>query len=108
MYLWQRFCSIPYPFIGTPIHIDPSATDAFNALFVGHKWWVILPKDLYEFNAELSCDKKCSDYTNFGPCHTCENAEIDNDISNILWFKHILPQIRCVFRINIWGLSGKN
>jgi hypothetical protein len=71
------------------MHIDPMSTDAFNALFVGHKWWVFLPVDLYEFNKELSCDATCS---NLGPFQN--NTLIDDDIANLLWFKHMLPQIR--------------
>ena len=31
------------------MHVDPEYTDAFNALISGEKWWVSLPKDLYEF-----------------------------------------------------------
>ena len=47
------------------MHIDPEVTDAFNALFSGHKWWVHLPKDVYEFNEELTCDPSCSDFVKF-------------------------------------------
>ncbi len=71
------------------MHIDARSTEAFNAVFVGHKWWVLLPVDLYEFNTELSCDTTCS---NFGPFQN--NTVHDSDIANLLWFKHMLPQIR--------------
>ena len=37
------------------MHIDPEWSDAFNALIMGEKWWVSLPKDLYEFKDEFSC-----------------------------------------------------
>ena len=77
------------------MHIDPMSTDAFNALFVGHKWWVFLPTDVYEFNEELSCDTTCSNFGRFQ-----NNTVDDNDIANLLWFKHMLPQIRY-----IWGES---
>ena len=50
---------------GTPVHTDPIATDAFNALFDGHKWWVYFPKDLYEFDEELDCDASCSDLVKY-------------------------------------------
>lgn len=84
-------CSTTFKFItGTPMHIDPSVTDAFNALFRGHKWWVVLPKDLYEFEADLSCDEKCSDFL----AYSNRDKKIDNDQINNLWFKHILPQLR--------------
>ena len=64
------------------MHIDPEYTDAFNALISGEKWWVSLPKDLYEFNDQFTCNKRCSDHLN-------------NFQSKIgLWFIHILPQIR--------------
>ena len=77
------------------MHIDPITTDAFNALFRGHKYWVYLPKDLYEFEDEFSCDEKCSDID--------EHPNIDDkelkDTLNLhrnheLWLQHILPQIR--------------
>ena len=43
-------------YTGTLLHVDPQGTDAFNAVLVGHKWWVVLPKDIYEFDNELSCE----------------------------------------------------
>ena len=79
-------------YTGTLLHVDPEGTDAFNAVLVGHKWWVLLPKDIYEFDNELSCDEKCSDVAKIGR----ENlqSEFDLDVSNLIWLKHILPQIR--------------
>ena len=79
-------------YTGTLLHVDPEGTDAFNAVLVGHKWWVVLPKDIYEFDNELSCDEKCSDVAKIGR----ENlqSEFDLDVSNLIWLKHILPQIR--------------
>ena len=77
---------------GTLLHVDPKGTDAFNALFVGHKWWVVLPKDIYEFDDELSCDEKCSDVATNGQENT--QSEVDLDVSIVIWLKHILPQIR--------------
>ena len=66
------------------MHIDPEYTDAFNALISGSKWWVSLPRDLYEFRDEFSCDPKCSDLS-------------DNFHQRIgTWFIHILPQIRYI------------
>ena len=77
------------------MHIDPISTDAFNALFRGHKWWVYLPNDLYEFEEELTCDEACSDFDQ----HPHVN---DKDLKNVLnlnhkhklWLQNILPQIR--------------
>ena len=64
------------------MHIDPEYTDAFNALISGEKWWVSLPKDLYEFNDEFTCIRQCSD-------------DLKNFQSKIgIWFSHMLPQIR--------------
>ena len=57
-------------------------TDAFNALISGGKWWVSLPKDLYEFKDEFMCDSLCSDVPN----------NFHRQIG--VWFIHILPQIR--------------
>ena len=66
------------------MHIDPELTDAFNALISGEKWWVSLPKDLYEFRDELTCDPQCSEpFDNF---HRQTGV----------WFIHIMPQIRYV------------
>ena len=65
------------------MHIDPEYTDAFNALIRGEKWWVSLPKDLYEFNDEFTCESQCSVGL--------------NEFSNIsIWYSHMLPQIRYV------------
>ena len=47
------------------MHVDYLATDAFNAVFRGHKWWVYFPKDLYEFDEELDCDASCSDFVKY-------------------------------------------
>ena len=67
------------------MHIDPDITDAFNALISGKKWWVSLPRDLYEFKDNFACDPQCSEpFDNF---HRLIGA----------WFIHVLPQIRCVF-----------
>ena len=66
------------------MHIDPELTDAFNALISGEKWWVSLPKDLYEFRDELTCDPQCSEpFDNF---HRQTGV----------WFIHVMPQIRYV------------
>ena len=64
------------------MHIDPAATDAFNALIRGEKWWISLPKDLYEFRDEFQCDPLCSD------------PIINFYKATGVWFMHILPQIR--------------
>ena len=74
---------------GTPMHVDPQVTDAFNALFQGHKWWVVLPKDLYEFERELNCDPICSDLVTYHNKKTLDSDQIVR-----LWYQHILPQIR--------------
>ena len=64
------------------MHIDPLLTDAFNALLSGAKWWVSLPKDLYEFKDELTCDNLCSD--------------VPYNFQSLVgvWFIHIMPKIR--------------
>ena len=77
------------------MHVDPLSTEGWNSLLRGHKWWVLLPSDIYEFDEDLSCDESCSDldkYVNVTDKHTRENY-ID-DQKNALWFAHILPQIR--------------
>jgi hypothetical protein len=64
------------------MHIDPSVTDAYNGLIYGHKWWVYLSKDYYEFKDEWSCDPACS----------------DDDTKDIYlseaWYHTIYPQMR--------------
>ena len=82
-------------FTGTHMHVDPLSTDAFNALFRGHKWWVYLPSDIYEFDDELTCDETCSDLDAY---EGIENKNIRKSLKanqkNLLWFAHILPQLR--------------
>ena len=80
---------------GTPMHVDPAATDAFNALIVGYKWWVYFPADIYEFDEELTCDEACSDFDKYEDVKNInfKNSLIGNQ-KNALWFNHILPQIR--------------
>ena len=81
--------------LGTPMHIDPITTDAFNALFRGHKWWVYLPKDVYEFEDQLSCDETCSDFDQHKDVHDEELKSVLNlDYKHELWLHYILPQIR--------------
>jgi hypothetical protein len=63
------------------MHVDPEVTDAYNTCISGHKWWVYLPKDLYEFADDWSCDDSCSD--------------ISNEINRpSFWFYNIMPQMR--------------
>ena len=77
------------------MHVDPLSTDAFNALFRGHKWWVYLPNDVYEFNDELTCDETCSDYNKHDVGNiTNVKQPVRGTEKNALWFSHILPQIR--------------
>ena len=64
------------------MHVDPEHTDAFNALIEGEKWWITMPKDLYEFKEEFSCLDTCSVRPN--------NYYRTTGVWNI----HILPQIR--------------
>ena len=77
------------------MHIDPISTDAFNALFRGHKWWVYLPKDVYEFEDKLTCDAKCSDFDQYRHMQDHELKDVLNlDYKHEFWLQHILPQIR--------------
>ncbi len=64
------------------MHIDPEGTDAFNALISGSKWWVYLPKDLHEYEPELTCDPACSD------------EQVNHVTRTGVWNLHILPQLR--------------
>ena len=80
------------------MHVDPDSTDAFNALFRGHKWWVYFPSDIYEFDEELSCDESCSEFDDY---EGINNPKIKDSLMgtqrNALWFAHVLPQIRYMF-----------
>lgn len=67
------------------MHVDPLFTDAFNALVKGEKWWVSMPKDLYEFSEEFTCSKTCSE-------RIAPVVNYNNDIK--LWYLHMLPQLR--------------
>ena len=80
---------------GTPMHVDPLSTDAFNALLRGHKWWVYLPSDVYEFDEELTCDEICSDYDKYKDVNNTNiRKSLIGNQKNAMWFSHILPQIR--------------
>ena len=74
------------------MHVDPFSTDAFNALFRGHKWWVYFPSDVYELDDELTCDESCSDFDEYE--NSTNGKSLMSDQQNSLWFAHILPQIR--------------
>ena len=77
------------------MHVDPFSTDAFNALFRGHKWWVYFPSDVYEFADELSCDESCSGYYKYDTLNNITSKKsLRTSEKNALWFAHILPQIR--------------
>jgi hypothetical protein len=66
------------------MHLDPEATDAWNACLKGNKMWVYLAKDLYEFDNDLSCDPDCSD-----------PLVIEGDIFGAgAWIYTILPQLK--------------
>ena len=82
-----------YFYIGTGLHIDPLYTDAFNALISGKKWWVSMPKDLYEFPVEFTCIESCS--------NSKDTINFHNDVR--LWYSHILPQLRWMF---LWQIQG--
>ena len=82
IFLFHFHEKMGFLFKGTKMHIDPEFTDAFNALISGEKWWVSLPKDLYEFKDEFTCDQQCSD--------PFENFHSQTGI----WFIHIMPQLR--------------
>ena len=91
----QRFVVYKLYLKGTAMHVDPDSTDAFNALFRGHKWWVYFPSDIYEFDEELSCDESCSEFDDY---EGISNPKIKDSLMgtqrNALWFAHVLPQIR--------------
>ena len=64
------------------MHIDPDVTDAYNGLISGHKWWLLLPKDFYEFLDELMCDPNCSDVSG------------RNTFMAAVWYHTVYPQLR--------------
>jgi hypothetical protein len=70
--------------LGTEMHTDPASTDAYNTMIVGHKAWAFLPRDMYEFRSDWSCDAKCSPRMN-----KLNNAAF--------WIHNMLPQIRSGF-----------
>ena len=67
------------------MHVDPLYTDAYNGLIKGKKWWVSMPKDLYEFHDEFTCRKSCSE----------NESDSINYLTDVeLWYSHMLPQLR--------------
>ena len=70
-------------YLGTGMHSDLLYTDSFNGLLKGKKWWVLMPRDIYEFPQDYSCLKHCSEEL---------SLNYHNDVK--LWFLHILPQLR--------------
>jgi hypothetical protein len=104
---WKTLLSNNHVFIllpGTEMHTDPASTDAYNTMIVGHKAWAFLPRDMYEFRSDWSCDAKCSPRMN-----KLNNAAF--------WIHNMLPQIRSGFTplfatflkiISVRPLSGQN
>merc|ERR1712179_463476 len=43
---------------------------------------------------ELACDEQCSDFVTYGHYGPGKIDKRDADQANMLWFKHMLPQIR--------------
>jgi len=66
---------------GTEMHVDPAATDAYNTCIIGHKLWIYLPNDLYEYEKDWTCNEKCSE----------KMHELNNPL---VWIYNILPQMR--------------
>ena len=64
------------------MHIDSFVTDAYNGLISGHKWWVYLPKDLYEFIDDLMCDPNCSEVSG------------KDILITAAWYHTVYPQLR--------------
>ena len=62
--------------------MDPSVTDAYNSLILGHKWWIHLSKDFYEFNLDWTCDP------------TCSSNHTDDMYNSEAWYNTIYPQMR--------------
>jgi len=74
-------------------HVDPQATDAWNSLVTGHKWWVLYPDAEFDNPKQLKCDDYCSDektekgwYTSVGI-----NA-LRNECSNEQFPQHVLQK----------------
>ena len=53
-----RWFCLASKYTGTMPHEDPHATDAWNSLVVGHKWWVLFPPVVGE--DAMECDADCS------------------------------------------------
>jgi len=52
---------------GTQPHSDPYASDAWNTLIEGHKWWIIWPEGVKddEHLEDIRCDETCSNHEPF-------------------------------------------
>merc|ERR1712151_363575 len=75
-------------------HVDPQATDAWNSLVKGHKWWIIYPGDAdYQGSAELECDDYCSSDTEEYNWYTSVGINaLRNECSNGKFPQHILQK----------------
>lgn len=59
----RRWFCIGQASTGTLPHIDPIATDAWNSVLAGRKWWILYDENVSS-EEDVECDPNCSDVEN--------------------------------------------
>ena len=109
---WFRWFLMAPRGTGSYAHIDPQATDAWNTLVQGHKWWILYPDADFEDDDELQCDRNCSESRSEEAWFTSVGVNaLRNECSNGQFPQHILqkpgetiyvpyPQYHAVFNMD--------
>lgn len=92
---WFRWFLMAPRGTGSFPHVDPQASDAWNSLVTGHKWWVLYPDAEFHSPKELKCDGYCSGSDKYSEIAWYTSVGINalrNECSNGQFPQHILQK----------------